>query len=208
MMQIRDWPALAAVIVVLAVLVAGMVIGARCAGSGENPGNGRPDIGTIATPTSQSGKPAPQPGVKTIIQGTGVWIAPEPVAEGDSIPVQVEIVQHGESVGVNVWVDSVPVVWQELRLTWPRERFGAFGEAAWVGDRFRPAAGIAWKPAVLLGVEVGPAVAVGLDRPAWGAVEARLSRRVYSTIEAGIGVGYRVGDCAGLHIGVGAGFAF
>lgn len=210
MMQIRDWPALVAIIVVLALLVAGVTIGVHCAGSDNAPAPGItvPGVGTIAEPTSQSGKPVPTTGPKPVIAGSGVWIAPAPVAAGDSIPVELAVVQSGEHIGVTVSIDSVPVVWQSLELHWPRERFGVYGEAAWIGDRFRPAAGLSWKPVVLLGAEVGPAVSVGLDRPTWGAVSARASRRVYSTIEAGLEVGYRIGDHPGLHIGFGAGFAF
>ena len=212
MMQIRDWPVLAMLIGVLALLVAGMVIGARCASGPDDGlpdvGNPIPGVGTIARPTPDSGKPAPATGQKPIISGGGYWVAPEPIDPGDSLSVALAVIQSGESVGVTVSIDSVPVVWQELVLTWPRERFGAFGEAAWIGDRFRPAAGIAWKPVQVWGIEAGPAVSVGLDRPTWGAVSARASRRVYSTIEAGLEVGYRIGDHPGLHIGCGAGFAF
>ena len=211
MMQIRDWPALAMIIVLCVCVAAGAVIGARCAGGSDDlPGVGSPvpGVGTIAEPTSQSGKPVPTTGPKPVIAGSGVWIAPAPVAAGDSIPVELAVVQSGEHIGVTVSIDSAPVVWQSLELHWPRERFGVYGEAAWIGDRFRPAAGLSWKPVVLLGAEVGPAVSVGLDRPTWGAVSARASRRVYSTIEAGLEVGYRIGDHPGLHIGFGAGFAF
>ncbi len=212
MMQIRDWPVLAVLIGVLALLVAGMVIGARCASGPDDGlpdvGNPIPGVGTIAQPTPDSGKPAPTTGRKPIITGGGYWIAPEAIDPGDSLSVALAVIQSGESVGVTVWVDSAPVVWQSLELHWPRERFGVYGEAAWIGDRFRPAAGLSWKPVVLLGAEVGPAVSVGLDRPTWGAVSARASRRVYSTIEAGLEVGYRIGDHPGLHIGFGAGFAF
>lgn len=211
MMQIRDWPVLAMIIGICAVLVAGMVIGARCASRPDpdpGPGIHVPGLGTIADPTPDSGKPAPQPGRKAIIAGSGYWIAPEPVDPGDSLSVALAVIQSGEHVGVTVSIDSVPVVWQSLALTWPRERFGAFVEAAWIGDRFRPAVGLAWKPAQVWGVEVGPAVSVGLDQPMWGAVSARASRRVWSTIEAGAAVGYRIGDDPGLHLGASVGFAF
>jgi hypothetical protein len=208
---VRDLPLLLIVIGCLVLIGAGICIGARCAGGSDDlPGVGSPipGVGTIAQPTPDSGKPAPQPGRKAIIAGSGYWIAPEPIDPGDSLSVALAVIQSGEHVGVTVSIDSVPVVWQELRLTWPRERFGAFGEAAWIGDRFRPAVGLAWKPAQVWGVEVGPAVSVGLDRPVWGAVSARASRRVWSTVEAGLSIGYRVGAGDGLHIGFGAGFAF
>jgi hypothetical protein len=208
---VRDLPLLLIVIGCLVLIGAGICIGARCAGESDDvPGVGSPipGVGTIAQPTPDSGKPAPQPGRKAIIAGSGYWIAPEPVDPGDSLSVAVAVIQRGDSIGVTVWVDSTPVVWQELRLTWPRERFGAFVEAAWIGDRFRPAVGLAWKPAQVWGVEVGPAVSVGLDQPVWGAVSARASRRVWSTVEAGATIGYRIGDDPGLHLGAGVGFAF
>jgi hypothetical protein len=211
MMQIRDLPLLLVTIGCIILLGVGMVLGARCASHPDpdpGPGIHVPGLGTIADPTPDSGKPAPQPGRKAIIAGSGYWIAPEPIDPGDSLSVALAIIQSGEHVGVTVSIDSVPVVWQELRLTWPRERFGAFVEAAWIGDRFRPAVGLAWKPAQIWGVEVGPAVSVGLDQPMWGAVSVRLSRRVWSTIEAGAAVGYRVGDDPGLHIGMGLGVVF
>lgn len=207
----RDIPLLLITLGCLFLIAAGVCIGARCASSSDpdpGPGIHVPGLGTIADPTPDSGKPAPQPGPKAIIQGSGYWIAPEPVDPGDSLSVALAVIQSGDSIGVTVWVDSTPVVWQELRLTWPRERFSAFAEAAWIGDRFRPAVGLSWKPAQIWGVEVGPAVSVGLDGPAWGAASVRLSRRVWSTIEAGAAVGYRVGDDPGLHLGAGVGFAF
>lgn len=208
----RDIPLLLITIGCVFLVASGIVIGARCAAGADDdlPGVGAPipGVGTIAVPVHDSGKPAPQPGRKVVLQGSGYWIAPEPVAAGDSLPVELTVVQAGESIGVSVSIDSVPVVWQTLELHWPRERFGAFGEAAWIGDRFRPAVGLSWKPAVILGAEIGPAVSVGLDAPLWGAVSGRASRRIYSTIEAGLEVGYRIGDHSGLHIGFGAGFAF
>jgi hypothetical protein len=211
MMQIRDLPLLLVTIGCIILLGVGMVLGARCASHPDpdpGPGIHVPGLGTIADPTPDSGKPAPQPGRKAIIAGSGYWIAPEPIDPGDSLSVALAIIQSGEHVGVTVSIDSVPVVWQELRLTWPRERFGLYGEAAWIGDRFRPAVGLAWKPAQIWGVEVGPAVSVGLDQPVWGAVSARASRRVWSTVEAGATVGYRIGDDPGLHLGASVGFAF
>ena len=207
----RDLPLLLIVIGCVLLIGAGICIGARCAGGTDDlPGVGSPipGVGTIAEPTSDSAKPAPQPGRKAIIHGSGYWVAPEAVNPGDSLSVALAVIQSGDSIGVTVWVDSTPVVWQSLALTWPRERFGAFAEAAWIGDRFRPAAGISWKPVQVWGVEAGPAVSVGLDRPVWGAASVRLSRRVWSTIEAGAAVGYRVGDDPGLHLGAGVGFAF
>ena len=58
MMQIRDWPVLAMLIGVLALLVAGMVIGARCASGPDDGlpdvGNPIPGVGTIARPTPDS----------------------------------------------------------------------------------------------------------------------------------------------------------
>lgn len=207
----RDIPLLLITLGCLFLIAAGVCIGARCASSSDpdpGPGIHVPGLGTIADPTPDSGKPAPQPGRKAIIAGSGYWVAPEPVDPGDSLSVAVAVIQSGDSIGVTVWVDSTPVVWQELRLTWPRERFSAFAEAAWIGDRFRPAVGLSWKPAQIWGVEVGPAVSVGLDRPVWGATSVRLSRRVWSTIEVGAAVGYRVGDDPGLHLGAGVGFAF
>jgi hypothetical protein len=211
MMQIRDLPLLLVTIGCIILLGVGMVLGARCASHPDpdpGPGIHVPGLGTIADPTPDSGKPAPQPGRKAIIAGSGYWIAPEPIDPGDSLSVALAVIQSGEHVGVTVSIDSVPVVWQELRLTWPRERFGLYGEAAWIGDRFRPAVGLAWKPAQIWGVEVGPAVSVGLDQPVWGAVSARASRRVWSTVEAGATVGYRIGDDPGLHLGASVGFAF
>ena len=208
----RDIPLLLITLGCVFLVASGIVIGARCAAGADDdlPGVGAsiPGVGTIAQPTHDSGKPAPQPGSKAVISGGGYWVAPETVNPGDSLSVALAVIQPGESVGVTVWVDSTPVVWQSLALTWPRERFGAFGEAAWIGDRFRPAAGIAWKPVQVWGVEAGPAVSVGLDAPLWGAVSGRASRRIYSTIEAGLEVGYRIGDHSGLHIGFGAGFAW
>lgn len=213
MMQIRDWPALVAIIVVLALLVAGVTIGVHCAG-GSSPGPGVgavvPGLGTIAEPTSQSGKPGAGTGQKTIIAGSGYWIAPEPVAARDSLPVAVTVVQQGHQVGVTVTVDSTEVIWQTLDLTWPREQFGVYFEEAWVRDSFSPAVGVAWKPVVILGVETGPAVSVDLRGPDWAALSIRGSRRVYSTFEAGLSVGYRfeTGEADGLHIGLSAGMAF
>jgi hypothetical protein len=208
MMAIRDWPALVLIILVCVCVAAGAVLGARC--NGAEPGSGWiiPGLGTIAHPTSQSGKPPNVPGLHPIITGSGVWIAPEPVAAGDSLPVTLDVIQHGHQIGVTVSIDSIPVVWQNLDLTWPRERFSVYAEAAWIGDRFRPAVGLAWKPVQVWGVEAGPAVSVGLDQPVWGAASVRLSRRVWSTIEAGAAVGYRVGDDPGLHLGASVGFAF
>jgi len=209
MMAIRDWPALVLIILVCVCVAAGAVLGARCSG-GDAPNSGIviPGLGTIAAPTSQSGKPPNTPGLHPIITGSGVWIAPEPVAAGDSIPVTLDVIQHGHQIGVTVSIDSIPVVWQNLDLTWPRERFSVYAEAAWIGDRARPGIGLAWKPVQVWGVEIGPAASMALDRPLWGAASVRLSRRVWSTIEAGASVGYRIGDEPGLHVAAGVGVVF
>lgn len=142
------------------------------------------------------------------ISGTGVWIPDEPVAAGDSVPVEVSFVKLDDgSSWLKVIIGDKPVQWMDLsryEKAPAQRRVQAFAEVVAVCDRPVVGFGIGYRLVDVVSVGVVPSVSTttSLD---WAAAEIRLTVQVWSGVSLGGGVGYRIGADPGLHLSGGIG---
>jgi hypothetical protein len=143
------------------------------------------------------------------VAASGHWTPPHAYAVTDTLPVEIAIDIDGDGpVDVHATIDGVPVTFDSVRVTVHLAPlpFGAFAEAAWIGDHPEIGGGAAWQPLHPWGYRVGPCVST--DCADWLAVGGRISRSLYSTLDAGGEIGYRIGDNAGLHLGISGAISF
>lgn len=127
-----------------------------------------------------------------------------PIAAGDSLPVnvQVDIGPGPDSAVVVIGADSIPVA-LDLEIDGPIYPFRVWGEAAFDGPSVMWGGGAAWEPLHLWGASAGPGLCVGRE---WVAPVFRVSRPVWSTIDAGIEGGWRFQRGPDeIHVGISVG---
>ena len=211
------------VLVALALLAMILCFG-RCPGRGSNAGIGARIASTLLrirsagyTPVTVTDDPflpesvsVPEEHIVQTVYVHGSWTAPEDVAAGDTVPVEVSAVElidgskwvrlsiGGKPVSVDITAWSGPDPVEIVR------RWQAHVEVAAVCDRPALGIGIGYRICAPLGIAIAPTIAAGpsLD---WAAAELRLTRRVWSGVSVGIGGGYRIGDDPGLHLSAGIG---
>ena len=140
----------------------------------------------------------------------GSWTVPEDIAAGDTVPVEVSAVElidgskwvrleiGGKPVSVDITAWSGPDPVQIVR------RWTAFVEMAAVSGQPALGIGVGYRICEPLGIGVSPSI-VASPSLEWAAAELRLTRRVWSGVSAGGGVGYRIGEDPGLHLSAGVG---
>jgi len=153
-------------------------------------------------------KPAGDPGQHVAVtgSGSGVWYPSEPIAAGDSIPISVTVdIGPGlDTATVVIGSDTIPVA-LDIDCDGPLYPFRVWGECAFDGPSVMYGGGASWEPVRLWGASAGPGLAAGHG---WVAPVFRVSRPVYSTIDAGAEAGWRFQRGPDEpHIGVSLGFS-
>lgn len=154
-------------------------------------------------------KPPGDPGEHVAVTGSGhgIWTPSAPVAAGDSIPVSVvlDIGPGADSAVVTIGTDSIPIA-LDIEIDGPVYPFRAWGEVAFDGPSVLYGGGLSWEPLRLWGASAGPGIAAG---DGWVSPVVRISRPVYSTINAGVQAGWRLQRGPDeMHLGVSMGLAF
>mgnify|MGYP000309542812 CR=1 FL=1 len=159
-------------------------------------------------------KPANIPGDKLPPSVTPVLVADGTVQ--DSVEVSAVVV---ESPDGEHWIDIIVggehveiehVSWADSPVVVKDNDWSLLVEAAWV-DGCDMGLGVAWEPLEVAGSRIGLQTTFDLnadlsDSPDWAAPALRVSRR-YGAFSLGAGIGYRIGEGAGLHCGVDVGIA-
>ena len=153
-------------------------------------------------------KPPGDPGEHVAVAGggSGIWHPSITVQPGDSIPVnvQVDIGPGADTATVVIGPDSIPIT-LDIEIDGPIYPFRLFGAAAFDGPSIMWGGGAAWEPLHLWGAAAGPGVCAG---DGWVAPVFRVSRPVYSTIDAGAEAGWRFQRGPDeIHVGISVGFA-
>ena len=153
-------------------------------------------------------KPPGDPGEHVAVAGGGaaVWHPSITVQPGDSIPVnvQVDIGPGADTAVVTIGPDTIPVA-LDIEIDGPIYPFRLFAECAFDGPSTMFGVGAAWEPLHLWGASAGPGLCVGRE---WAAPVFRVSRPVWSTIDAGAEAGWRFQRGPDeLHVGISVGFA-
>ncbi len=208
-MSMRDKPAIAIIIGFLCVLV--LAVAVLCPSSPAARGwHALLRWVGIDWPGADPGeKPAGDPGEHVTVTGHGsaVWVPDPGTTLPDSIPIEV-IVDIGpgpDSATVVIGTDSIPVA-LDIEIDGPILPFRAWGEAAFDGPSILYGGGLSWEPFHLWGATAGPGVCAGRE---WFAPVVRISRPIYSTINAGAEAGWRFQRGPDeLHLGISAGWAF
>ena len=151
----------------------------------------------------------PKPKPTSEGEGSGYVVATQPVAVGDTVPVELDVVEYPDGFWARVTVGPDTVYWEKLEFRRYPTNWRAGAELV---NTHWPDWGIyAGRRLFDIGpVEMQGAVAVDADPavvPEWAAVEARAAVH-WSTLEAGVGAGYRVGQDQGLHLSAGVGIRF
>ena len=191
-MSMRDKPAIAIIIGFLCVLV--LAVAVLCPSSPLSHGlhwlRGLVNI-DIPDVDSSADKPAGDPGEHVAVTGGGsaVWYPSETVAPGDSIPISVTIdVGPGlDTATVVIGTDTIPVA-LDIDCDGPLYPFRVWGECAFDGPSTMYGGGASWEPVRLWGASAGPGVCAGNG---WFAPVVRVSRPIYSTVNAGAEAGWR-----------------
>ena len=152
-------------------------------------------------------KPAGDPGEHVAVtgHGSGVWYPSESIAAGDSVPVNVwvDIGPGLDTATVVIGTDTIPVA-LDIDCDGPLYPFRVWGECAFDGPSVMYGGGASWEPVRLWGASAGPGLAAGHG---WVAPVFRVSRPIYSTINAGAEAGWRFQRGPDEpHIGVSVGF--
>ena len=152
-------------------------------------------------------KPPGDPGEHVAITGGGaaIWQPSITVQPGDSIPVGVvvDIGPGADTAFVTIGPDTIPIA-LDIEIDGPVYPFRVFGEVAFDGPSTMFGGGAAWEPLHLWGASAGPGIVAGRG---WVAPVFRVSRPVYSTIDAGAEAGWRFQRGPDeLHVGVSIGF--
>lgn len=149
--------------------------------------------------------PTPPELVTSTTSGSGTWIAPEPIDEGDTLEVELsQIVLEDGSAWSQVTIDGEPVLWEELtyyQAPAPERRVQAHAEVCNC-DSARLGVGMGYRLFTVAEVDVVPALSISI-RADWIAPEVRLSHTVWSGVAVGLGGGYRLGVDEGLHLSAG-----
>jgi hypothetical protein len=157
---------------------------------------------------SSSGKPAGDPGEHVTVTGHGsaVWVPDPGTILPDSVPISVTVdIGPGlDTATVVIGTDTIPVA-LDIQIDGPILPFRAWGELAFDGPSLLYGGGLSWEPLRLWGASAGPGLCAG---DGWFAPVARISRPIYSTINAGAEAGWRFQRGPDEpHVGVSLGFA-
>lgn len=151
-------------------------------------------------------KPEDLPGAKPILSAHGQWTAPRVYERGDSLPVEVSVVDDGDTnTWVGVWIDGEPVAWTEApRVDIEPSRgspWAVIGEFSFLDGEITLAPGLSWTPLPLWGTEMGLGATIS---PVWATPSFRVVRRL-GPIDVGFEAGYRIGYDSGFRPGVSLG---
>ena len=154
-------------------------------------------------------KPPGDPSEHVVVTGSGTsyWTPSETISAQDSIPVSVivDIGPGADTATVIIGADSIPIA-LDCEIDGPILPFRAWGEAAFDGPSVLYGGGASWEPLRLWGASAGPGLCAG---DGWFAPVARVSRPVYSTLNAGAEAGWRFQRGPDeIHLGVSVGFSF
>lgn len=137
--------------------------------------------------------------VREEVRGEGYWIPQEPIEEGDSVEVELSLIEIDGTLWGEVLIDSTPVVWEGLGrfLRPPPPGDWAGGVSLVVVPEFDMGAVVSRRLGTLWGVHGELALWVDIretitDPPEWGAIGGRLSIPVYRDLEIGPGAGLRI----------------
>lgn len=166
--------------------------------------------GLVGHPAAETPKPDNTPPVHAAVTATGHWTPAQTYTVADTLPVEIAIDIDGDGPpDVHATIDGNPVVFDSVsvsvRVSPPPYR--AWGECACLPSGAHGGSGVSWEPIRAWGYSAGPFLAVGIPAD-YAAVGARVSRPLYSTVNIGFEVGYRVFRDDGLHLGASFGFAF
>lgn len=204
----RDTPALVLIIGFLCVLV--LAVAVLCPSSPLSHGlywlRGLVNI-DIPDVDSSADKPAGDPGEHVAVTGggSGVWVPDPGTILPDSVPISVTVdIGPGlDTATVVIGTDTIPVA-LDIDCDGPIYPFRAWGECAFDGPSVMYGGGASWEPVSLWGASAGPGLAAGHG---WVAPVFRVSRPIYSTINAGAEAGWRFQRGPDEpHIGVSVGF--
>ena len=159
----------------------------------------------VTEPKPDNIPPDIKPVIISTVSGSGVWIPEIEYEPGDSVEVELSVVELiDESAWIKVTIDSVEVKWQKLEHyhTEVQRKWTLYAEVANCESRYGVGIGYRiWKP---LEINVSPAVSVSTSLD-WIAPELVISRNVWSGVSIGAGCGYRFGADDGLHLSAGLG---
>ena len=158
----------------------------------------------VTEPKPEYLPPAVKETAVSTTHGEGVWIPPTNIEQGDSVEVEISVVELvNETAWVKVVIDGDEVKWHKLEhyhVPLPERKWTLFAEATNAESTIGIGIGYRiWKP---LDINVSPAVSVSTSLD-WIAGEVRLSRNIFSGVAFGGGVGYRFGAEDGLHLSAG-----
>jgi len=138
--------------------------------------------------------------VFTAAEASGYWLPDTVYVPGDSLRVETVVVTSTDTVFIATTIDSIPVLYDTLTFIPPElpvRRVQGFAE---YNDTQTFAVGVAYRLAEWQGVQVSPAIGSNGE---YLFAEIRLSRKVWSGVSCGVGVGYRILVDEGLHYSVG-----
>jgi len=204
----RDTPALVLIVLILVACALGMLV--LCPDSPLSHGlRWLCDLIDVPIPgvPEPGEKPPGDPGEHVAVTGHGsaVWVPDPGTILPDSVPVNVwvDIGPGLDTATVVIGTDTIPVA-LDIEIDGPIYPFRVWGECAFDGPSVMYGGGASWEPVRLWGASAGPGACVGNG---WFAPVVRVSRPIYSTVNAGAEAGWRFQRGPDeIHVGVSVGF--